>query len=817
MKSYPFFGIRHNVKCPESAVFTGMIDTCKDIDNFRCFLDCLSSRIFMIPFRGFVSKRVHSTRSHNILSSIPSLSPLRQIATLSHRVQLFTKNQNVHLKHVQPRRGILTASDLLGRKNYLPKCTISETALLSDAVSLLSDTNSDSLIVTSVDNSAVVGLITARDILRAFRSQSVPEHGATRSGKARTTSEKVAASASQPISVGAAMTPASSLVCALTTDSVASMAILMTELNLNHLPIVDATRNVVLGIATLEDIAALTYEGIRGGKESALRRVLPRKGLIKKDTRIGSSFDLLRARTFESHPGDIPPLLLRSLGVQFGAAAAPRPNPKRGEKDSEDSYFALTVQWMDPAALGGALGDPESEPSLTVPRSSSLFSDALPHMPIKHSWMGVADGVGSWAAYDVDSKQYSRALMRNSVKHILECATSGELPPTPMEVLAAGWKKTAEEGVIGSATASIVALDGFSRQVNIGSIGDCGVILLRNTQMDKVGTLLRGGTLQGIRPGWRVAARGMQQLKGFNLPYQLGYAGSNNEGNFQRPEEGESLVLPVQPGDILIVASDGLYDSLDETEILDIVTEWSIEEEKRDAMRRVASRCKDQLPPFSRTLSFTNVSQATASMHLPPVADRSDIPSSASLNRNIPQGSSLPPLIDSSGIGVSSLSLMLLERARVASLDTTKDGPFARLAKENDILWPHGGRPDDITIVVAKIDEGPDHSDPSYTADNVSHFSPLWFPESSDKKVWADIGTITHKEFRENIGRFTGENDWLEVSGIICDGPNQPLHTNQNGKKLVTSPALCTVTLEEALQPLVPRNALVDVLEEKMT
>jgi hypothetical protein len=32
-----------------------------------------------------------------------------------------------------------------------------------------------------------------------------------------------------------------------------------------------------------------------------------------------------------------------------------------------------------------------------------------------------------------------------------------------------------------------------------------------------------------------------------------------------------------------------------------------------------------------------------------------------------------------------------------------RDGPFARLAKENDVLWTKGGRPDDITVITGRI------------------------------------------------------------------------------------------------------------------
>ena len=46
--------------------------------------------------------------------------------------------------------------------------------------------------------------------------------------------------------------------------------------------------------------------------------------------------------------------------------------------------------------------------------------------------------------------------------------------------------------------------------------------------------------------------------------------------------------------------------------------------------------------------------------------------------------------------------LLVVLRARAASLDNTKDSPFAQLAKENDIMWG-GGMPDDTTVIVARI------------------------------------------------------------------------------------------------------------------
>ena len=44
----------------------------------------------------------------------------------------------------------------------------------------------------------------------------------------------------------------------------------------------------------------------------------------------------------------------------------------------------------------------------------------------------------------------------------------------------------------------------------------------------------------------------------------------------------------------------------------------------------------------------------------------------------------------------------LVMRAREYSLDTNRDSPFALLAKENDIMWG-GGMPDDCTVIALRV------------------------------------------------------------------------------------------------------------------
>lgn len=62
-----------------------------------------------------------------------------------------------------------------------------------------------------------------------------------------------------------------------------------------------------------------------------------------------------------------------------------------------------------------------------------------------------------------------------------------------------------------------------------------------------------------------------------------------------------------------------------------------------------------------------------------------------------------PILMAGESVGMQSLAQRLADAARSFSLDRMRDGPFARLAKENDILWSSGGRPDDVTVITARL------------------------------------------------------------------------------------------------------------------
>jgi hypothetical protein len=60
------------------------------------------------------------------------------------------------------------------------------------------------------------------------------------------------------------------------------------------------------------------------------------------------------------------------------------------------------------------------------------------------------------------------------------------------------------------------------------------------------------------------------------------------------------------------------------------------------------------------------------------------------------------PETDGEEIVTKDLAQTLTLRARELSLDSSKDSPFALLAKENDIMWG-GGMPDDTTVIVLRV------------------------------------------------------------------------------------------------------------------
>ena len=285
-------------------------------------------------------------------------------------------------------------------------------------------------------------------------------------------------------------------------------------------------------------------------------------------------------------------------------------------------------------------------------------------------YMGVADGVGSWREYGVDPRAFSHKLM-GECENILQeassqCSARGEKNDctmiSPAELLAQSYERTKEAKIIGSSTACVALFDAVHHQLHFSNIGDSGIIVLRHIDSEVASTLQRNrGTPRLERKSdLRIAFVSQQQLKSFNHPYQMGWTGEDiveKNSSFKQASDSCTSSVHILRGDIIIMATDGLFDNVDIDDITKIALQWEHESGFIDD-GGISGRNKRWAKGDSRT----------------------DISSKA-----------IPKLAET-----------LCQKARENSLDNTIDSPFALLAKENDIMWS-GGMPDDCTVLAMHV------------------------------------------------------------------------------------------------------------------
>lgn len=282
-------------------------------------------------------------------------------------------------------------------------------------------------------------------------------------------------------------------------------------------------------------------------------------------------------------------------------------------------------------------------------------------------YLGVADGVGSWREYDVDPREFSHRLMQECENILLEaCHDNGatavegrkfRLGISPAEVMAQAYERVKADNIIGSTTACVALFDGQRHQLHFSNLGDSGIIVLRHIDSDVAGALRREKQTPRTErtSDLQLAFVSQQQLRSFNHPFQLGWTGDeipeSEKSSFKAARDACTSSVHVRRGDIIIMATDGLFDNVDSEEIRSVCLDW----EQRNGFIRFGDVVARERR-WSMGNSLTNIS-----------AER-----------------------------IEDLALSLTQRARENSLSTEIDSPFAILAKENDIMWS-GGMPDDCT------------------------------------------------------------------------------------------------------------------------
>lgn len=431
-----------------------------------------------------------------------------------------------------------------------------------------------------LEESSVKGFVVSRDLLSAL-------------AKAQRSDEKaMKALLARPVTT--VMTPSDKMISVTPEESLEMCGMVMSELNMPAVPVFSDDQ--FFGVVSLVGINKYIWAAIGGGKDTFVRNILPRQGGISQVKN--------------------PATMWRHLVLDIGVSATP--HPKKASGVSEDAWFI----------------------------ASDSF-DAMYGPQERVSYVGIADGVGSWAEMRVDPSAYSRGLMSEAKEAVLEgFAKAAKAPPhlresslpKPLGILKAAWKSVSSNEITGSSTACIAALDSHSEMLQAINIGDSGLYVFSEAQKTEMaGTMKR----EARKEGMHITYRSRQQLHSFNRPYQLGFCPPKEDKTyshlFDQPADATVMHIPVAAGDLVVLATDGLFDNMDEEMMLELIHRWH--------------------------------------------GDRD--------NRHRPSSS-------------EELAQQLVDKALELSLDKSIDSPFATLAKENDIMWS-GGMPDDITVICMQV------------------------------------------------------------------------------------------------------------------
>jgi protein phosphatase PTC7 len=168
----------------------------------------------------------------------------------------------------------------------------------------------------------------------------------------------------------------------------------------------------------------------------------------------------------------------------------------------------------------------------------------------------VADGVGGWAQHGIDPSLYSRRLAANIEQFFKESPEAFIANPKDLLIKAAQNNKE-----MGTSTLVVAILDPSSGVLRTSYVGDSSYIIIRkNYDSGK----------------FEIVYRSKEQQHKFNFPFQIGAYGD-------APTTAKTFTHELKYDDIVIVATDGIFDNLFNSRILKIV-----EEHKGESVREIA-------------------------------------------------------------------------------------------------------------------------------------------------------------------------------------------------------------------------------------
>ena len=246
-------------------------------------------------------------------------------------------------------------------------------------------------------------------------------------------------------------------------------------------------------------------------------------------------------------------------------------------------FKAATSTFDNFDAEATKIDDLIATPSTTTPIKIESAAYVLPH-PSKIFWggedavfvkgrtFGVFDGVSGAKKLD-GIPLYSKTLA-NEMKRLIPSDKTALSTPDLTRLLSQ-CAETANQIATGASTAVVASIgdDGFLRAVNVG---DSTCIVIRNG---------------------KVVAKTREISHYFECPYQLSVDSPD------KPKDGTKLNVELMPGDIVFMASDGVFDNLSEIEVADMVVkekQLSQMAKRVSDMSRKVSQDRNAKTPYGR-------------------------------------------------------------------------------------------------------------------------------------------------------------------------------------------------------------------------
>jgi len=178
---------------------------------------------------------------------------------------------------------------------------------------------------------------------------------------------------------------------------------------------------------------------------------------------------------------------------------------------------------------------------------------------IAENTIGIADGVGGWNYYGISSAAMSQTLMLNCKTLVGAEDAPAKLnlsdPFRVAKLMRAAYQEIVDHDQVsgGSTTCCILSFNPETMMMEAANVGDSGYIVVRNG---------------------RIVAENEFQKNDRDRPNQIGVAPKNIDISFVCDIDTiETTCFPVYEGDVVVLATDGLWDNTSKAKIASVVQE----------------------------------------------------------------------------------------------------------------------------------------------------------------------------------------------------------------------------------------------------